>query len=424
MSSSSSDRGLKSRGSPQYSPIVALKQDVNLKNSIFLMQVKFHLENLEDQGDFLRKRFPKVVTRGDYLNDAFFTLGGLLNAFSFAQDYKKKRGNILWVRFYMKRIIRVIPLYMIVLGFYATLFPYFGSGPLWPTYATHPLCKKNWWWNLLFINNFLTARNQCMIWTWYLANDIQFYCIVPLLMILLSKWPKLGYILAGACIGGSCLSVFWVTKTLNLTIDLFRIAFHLSDMPGFIDRSFETFNYLTEKPYTRTSSYLVGILLGHYLSNRKIGNFTERNSILLCCGWIITALFTRICFSSFGNEEELLVTFAVYNGIRHLLFAAGLSWIIFACSTGQAAFINSCLSWHGFVILSRLSYCAYLLNFFVVEYYFFRLTQVLEFSVAYMVTVTAYVFFWTFIASFMVSVVIEIPVSRLYSMLTSKQKSE
>ncbi|CAL1276486.1 unnamed protein product [Larinioides sclopetarius] len=382
------------------------------------------IKNLEDQGPFLRSWFIKAIMKGDLVNDAYFTLGGFLNAFHFVQDYDNNRGNISWFRFYIKRIVRVAPLYMIVLSFYTTLFPYFGSGPLWPTYSIHPVCKNVWLWNLFFVNNFRTPNNQCMIWTWYLANDFQLFTLSPLFMVPLCRWPKLGYILTVICISGSCLSNFLIAKTFNLTTDIFRIGFHLSDIRGFNERSFENFNHLLEKPYTRVSSYLIGILLGHYLSRRNIAKATRMNPVFLCCGWIFSAISMWISFFALGNAEESLLKFAVFNGMRHLLFACGISWFIFVCSTGQIELFNRFLSMHGFVVLSRLSYSAYLTHFLLLEYHFLNITELGEFSFTHVVIKSTCVFFWTFPLSFAVSAIIEMPVSRLYSILFWKQKKD
>ena len=80
-------------------------------------------------------------------------------------------------------------MYMFVLGAHITLVEYFGTGPFWYP-VERERCSKSWWSNMLYINNFihLTDDETCMGWTWYLANDFQFYLFLqPILLVLLYK---------------------------------------------------------------------------------------------------------------------------------------------------------------------------------------------------------------------------------------------
>ena len=45
-------------------------------------------------------------------------------------------------------------------------------------------CRVYWWTNLLNVNNFIPEdfHATCMSWTWYLANDIQFYIVALIIM--------------------------------------------------------------------------------------------------------------------------------------------------------------------------------------------------------------------------------------------------
>ncbi|KAF4530379.1 hypothetical protein B566_EDAN018501 [Ephemera danica] len=52
-----------------------------------------------------------------------------------------------------------------------------------------------------------------------------------------------------------------------------------------------------------------------------------------------------------------------YNGFSHLGWVLGVSWVIFACSQNHGGPIDSILSWQGWLPFSRLSYCAYLVQF-------------------------------------------------------------
>jgi hypothetical protein len=55
-------------------------------------------------------------------------------------------------------------LYGIILLIYITLSPYLGQGgPVYPSDGIEsPACQKNWWRNLLYINNFFDMRDGCM----------------------------------------------------------------------------------------------------------------------------------------------------------------------------------------------------------------------------------------------------------------------
>ncbi|GBM81515.1 hypothetical protein AVEN_227769-1 [Araneus ventricosus] len=127
---------------------------------------------------------------------------------------------------------------MIVLGFNTTLFAYTGTGILWPAYVTNPVCQKNWWWHLLYINNFEESAKQCLLWCWSLAADMQFYIISPLFMVSLIRWPRLGYALILACIVGSCTVSFLLTYQYNLIDGLSRLEFHFHDTQTYMNKHF------------------------------------------------------------------------------------------------------------------------------------------------------------------------------------------
>lgn len=49
---------------------------------------------------------------------------------------------------------------MIVLGIWATLYKYVGSGPFWPEVPENVFCKTNWWANVLYINNIVRPESM------------------------------------------------------------------------------------------------------------------------------------------------------------------------------------------------------------------------------------------------------------------------
>lgn len=53
-----------------------------------------------------------------------------------------------------------------------------------PGLSDHETCNAFWWRNVLYINNFFPLSQICLMWSWYLANDFQFYMVAIFLLIL------------------------------------------------------------------------------------------------------------------------------------------------------------------------------------------------------------------------------------------------
>ncbi|OWF39479.1 Nose resistant to fluoxetine protein 6 [Mizuhopecten yessoensis] len=121
--------------------------------------------------------------------DSFFLLSGMLVSFLTLKEMQKKNGKINWLMYYFHRFWSPTPAYMLVLVTYIGLFHYWGDGPFWPQHAPgYDVCIKYWWRNLLYIQNFFPVTEQCIGWSWYLANDMQFFIITPLILIPLYRY--------------------------------------------------------------------------------------------------------------------------------------------------------------------------------------------------------------------------------------------
>lgn len=49
------------------------------------------------------------------------------------------------------------------------------------------VCPHFWWRNMLYIQNWFPFPQLCMIWSWYLADDMQFYVWALLLLMLSTR---------------------------------------------------------------------------------------------------------------------------------------------------------------------------------------------------------------------------------------------
>ncbi|XP_055945648.1 nose resistant to fluoxetine protein 6-like [Argiope bruennichi] len=323
----------------------------------------------------MKTRMTLFFYNGAFVIDTFFVLSGLLNAYSFCHRHGKSEGKISWISFYARRFLRISPLYFFVIGFYSTLFSYLGSGVLWPTYDTNPVCKENWIWHILYANNFLSHMKECLLSTWYLPCEMQLYIISPIFLLLLMR--------------------FW-----------------------------EYFDMLYVKPFPRLGSYLIGITLGHYLYQRKFNPIKPWSQVTLSLGWIITALFLWISIFALYGREENVMEFAVYNGLKHLLFSCSVVWVIFVCATGQGGFVNKFLSNKVFIVISSVSFSTYLTHLFILERYYLMLEELQDFSVMLITPHLALQYLQIFIVSAVVSTIFEAPMSRITELFLDRSKQK
>ncbi|GFR26419.1 nose resistant to fluoxetine protein 6 [Trichonephila clavata] len=116
--------------------------------------------DLEEIKSWISHWSAPIFLKVSYSVNVFFVISGFLNGYFFSLEYSEKSGRISWLNYYRKRFLRIAPLHMMVYWTYTTLFTYTGSGPLWPTYESNPVCIKYWWWDLFYVSNFLAGWQQ------------------------------------------------------------------------------------------------------------------------------------------------------------------------------------------------------------------------------------------------------------------------
>lgn len=100
------------------------------------------------------------------------------------------------------------------------ILPLLGSGPAWMSLVqiNADMCKKNWWPNLFFMQNYLGVENICLTNTHYVAVDTQLFAISPLITWLIWKWPKRGSLFVGLLILFSSFLRYYASYTHHLSI--------------------------------------------------------------------------------------------------------------------------------------------------------------------------------------------------------------
>ncbi|KAK3088500.1 hypothetical protein FSP39_019900 [Pinctada imbricata] len=265
--------------------------------------------------------------------------------------------------------LRLTPVYMLLLGVYTCLYRYAGDGPSYNMYHQPESegCTEKWWTNLLYINNFVYPDLQpagCLGHSWYLANDMQFYVLSPLIIVPFFVHPVFGGIMSIVFLGatwgttaGLAMKYRWPPTSLGGGVDLTNQG--------------KMFDEYYMKPYGRMGPYIMGIITGYILYRRKCQ--CQMKPFVAVSGWIVSTVVA--CLVLYGlrdafNGHPLSVKMSVfYLTVHRTVWGACICWVVFACATGNGGFINTLLSWEAFIPLARLTYCTYLVHPILMEFY-------------------------------------------------------
>lgn len=396
------------------------------------------------------------ILNGSFCVDSFFLLSGCLCSYKLFQQPSRGRESetseseensnfryyshsMHWNPFNkvttfiircLGRMLRLIPLYLVVLMIDWHLADQASTGPFWDygdqATSERVLCQNSWWYNLLFINNFLPIKQQCMAWTWYLANDTQFFLLASLFLYITKFYSrKVGLFLISFTLV-ACGLATWIVSFVN------GLNTGFADL---IEGGIEKINpdsitpyldLLYTKPYARIGPYFVGLLLGiilaeksHFISRQLNLNAKVKWSVF----FFSLSLITLALMTNYHLQLNSLFA-AFYNSLSRLCWSIGLACLIIifhSSQLGQSECIfeslNNFLSSNIFTPLANLTYCAYLVHPIVIN--FFYRTSLTPFI--YTPSLMISLFFSNITCIYLVSVplylFIEAPITRMYKII-------
>jgi peptidoglycan/LPS O-acetylase OafA/YrhL len=290
----------------------------------------------------------------------------------------------------LHRYLRLTPLYAFSLLVYMKLTPYLGDGPHYQLalMGDQATCEKWWWTNLLYINNVApwggpNGTMSCMAWSWYLANDFQFFLVSPFLLAVYLHSKRVGVALITAMIVGCVAVTGFLSHRYSLEIMPVSAGYN---------------KHLYSMPYVRISPYLVGILLGIFFHERKKAfladqqqkgsskggsssggaktnttmpkdqlTWTRVHSYMLA-GALMVLFDAALLWDNYRRAVGGVVgvgTWAqsskdLFNAFQRTLYAVGLAGICHMFFTGHGGPIRSFLEHPIFDPLAKLSYGAYI----------------------------------------------------------------
>ncbi|XP_069136396.1 nose resistant to fluoxetine protein 6-like [Argopecten irradians] len=328
-------------------------------------------ENLAKAGVLTQRVTFFVILNGNYAVDSFFVISGLLVTYVYFRNIRKNNGKVNWFLFYFHRYWRLTPVYAFCIMFYGSLFFHtlHGAVRVWQdsTMIQEWLnrCPQYWWANLLYINNFYphygNLGKQCFGWSWYLANDMQFYMVSPAILILLCRYRKVGYGVCGGVIGASIFIRAMIVYGFGMRMPDMEIT---KDK----DNAYGQNTPLYNKMYARIAPYIVGMLLGYLLHKTDCKVTLSKAKVVL--GWSLSTVIGLILV--YDRFKTSLGVSMVYIAFCRFAWSLVVAWVIFACTTGYGGLVDSILSWVLWVPLGRLTYCTYLIHQMVLEFFFFQ----------------------------------------------------
>lgn len=376
--------------------------------------------DLMDSYDLMERFSMQAVMSASYATDTFFMISGCLVSYWFLTKAETNDDTVkmkTWIKFFIGKYWKMTPPYMLTMVIFVYLYMYLGHGPLWPNRLdAADKCQTGWWKHLLYVNNVVgvdgvPAEKQCMAWSWYLAVNMQFYLISPILLTFTAFSSSMGLTLTGLlAVAGMVASGM---KEAQYGGEILTSRMDNGDY----------WNYVFSKPWCRVSSYCVGLLLGFVL--QKWPHKKMHKVIAVLCWVLAISLGLILVYSPYSKfvrdlEPWTSVQQAVYEALGRPVWALSVAWVVYACCAGFAGPLGEFLSWKGFVPLSRITFMVYLnhpILIVLVVYSRRTLAHLNDFEMAYQfvghVTVN-------YAAALILSLVIDIPFRNLKRIVYGK----
>ena len=364
----------------------------------------------------------QVISNAYPAVDSFFYISGFLVAYLTLREMKRRKGSFPFLTYYLHRILRLTPTYMFVLFFFWFVTNHLGKGPRTFTIAgpespQYQYCSSYWWTNLLYINNFYPTdfNRQCMGWTWYLANDMQFFVITPLFLITLYASLPIGLISIAitllASMGVSGFIGGFYEYPASTFYDLYK-----GITPDPKQPTVDTTIY--GKPYCRIGPYLIGILLGYIIFKNYRTTFSKQlNWIIHLALWGVAIIVgMSVVYGFYGSYHGHEVSKAgniAYFMLARPAWGVTLAIVTYVCHYGYGGVIDKFLSLPLWVPLSRLTFNAYLVHEIVLGIIASNLRE----PMSYVDTTMAIFCIGTVVLSYgaaaLVTIFVEFPVSNI-----------
>lgn len=284
--------------------------------------------------------------------DMFFVISGYLIGSILFREFKRA-GRLLFSRFYVRRFLRLIPVYVavILLGFYFLRDPHAPGN--WHN-------AQNLWANLFYVNNLLPVDKQYLGWCWSLAIEEQFYLLLPAFIILLMSRSRNRLLI--------------LTALMALSVAIRYVVLHFSGIQlpvhaALYSRGWERwFDIEYDKPWMRFGGLLAGVT-GAYLSYYhapRLRAFFSRTRLTTALAMASLAIFAHLAYTDIGSslfDRMPVLGREIWFAVYHDAFSWAIIFLILTAIYAPSLLggaLRRVLSWNGLYPIAQMSYSIYL----------------------------------------------------------------
>lgn len=314
----------------------------------------------------------------------------------------------------LRRYLRLMPLMAVMILLSVLILPKLECQPKCSnsTLMFDQWCRYNWPLNLIMVHNIISTSNMCFSHSWFVAVDFQLFVLFEFLVFISFNKPKVFSYL--------CLVSIAIAQIVTASIIYFN---DLPPIPLVPARSPESINEFYKliyiKPFHWASSYLIGVLLAHYLRKTKSPPIRGRFYLISVC---ILMMFIIICSNFTFMINEMAMT-KVYASIYSLLIRPTWSLCLAIILILNYKWKPQMTCNQLITSISRLTYPAYLLHPVLMATFYGSRSETFIFSHYLLLYFTIGNTFFTYFGSLFLYLFIESPIQTLISTFNLAEQS-
>ncbi|XP_075983845.1 nose resistant to fluoxetine protein 6-like [Anticarsia gemmatalis] len=335
---------------------------------VFLMALIMatHSACIHDMLYLYNPRFVEQVSRhpvlmiflnGTSVVQVFVMLSNFLLAYNMLLFAKNNRLTLkLLPLITLRRIARISPVYLLVVGYAATWWTRANSGPMWPAMvgAESGVCRDKFWAHAFYLNNLVDPDNICLVQTWFLAVDMQLYLVAAVLTLVLAPLRRRALpILAALVLVFSLLNGILAYIFNWQSLMFFAYPKTLNTMY----KGISSFSRLYQSPLASLPGCLIGLFCaflhfelqeaGVKVASYKWLKVPYHIAPFAMVSWLLSGYYLR----QFSEPWFMATYVAVERPVLSMLGAVTLLGMI----NGLEGWLKHYFSWRGWHAMGRMS---------------------------------------------------------------------